>query len=716
MRRLLAPLIALLLFPLQALAQPAPVPALPDTTRITTVSLASSTCACSVGFALYGDGTDVDNWLQVWNGSNRYLSTDPQYGWTLTSTSGSIGSIARPITNAILTFTNPQTGNFTLVGARRPRRLAEFSENRGVAARDLNQALTDVVAQNREQWDKFGRTLTGVPGEALTPLPPAASRYGQILSFDVNGNPIVIPPLATLGPPSGGMPVLNVIDYSAAGIDITNGTTDAGPAFQAAINACNHCIIVVPNTNTRTGAPAVCYNIVTPVTGHGHMTIQGTTNENAHLNGTDAGSSLCMGQSSAPMFTFPGETNLDGDVNVGWSFRRLRFDGKNVAQPIIYSPEANPGRGAWSAVIEENVFSKCNPCISAQNGWDWWVRNNSFNLTGNGSTTAAIELFNSAQNYGGAGSNSWHITNNAFDTSVGRAINFNSTGIGGADQFMVLTDNKFGPQGYESITGCLFLSIVANNEFEGTTTGLSTINLTGTNGGTTGCGRNRIVGNTLAGAGVYSINDGASLDLISSNIFYIQGSGSAHINLTAASAINTVSNNKSNDGSCCNTFPMVNDLGSSNSIFGNDGSDGVVTRQFVPEKLAGTQYYAPLFSSNTYQIDGAWTTYTPTLSCLSGALSTASAFGAYKRMGNTVFVTIAPTITAHGTCTNLQATLPFTAFYAGSISGTETGVTGKAVAGAFGGNSNVVLIRLYDGTTAALDGYVPTLNGVFPSQ
>ena len=36
---------------------PPPVPALPDAPRITSYSIAASTCACSVGFAIYGDGT-----------------------------------------------------------------------------------------------------------------------------------------------------------------------------------------------------------------------------------------------------------------------------------------------------------------------------------------------------------------------------------------------------------------------------------------------------------------------------------------------------------------------------------------------------------------------------------------------------------------------------------------------------------------------------------
>lgn len=173
-----------------ALAQAPPaVPALPDSQRIATYSISSSTCACSVGFALYGSGTDVDSWIQVYINGTAYLSTDPSHGWSLSSVTGSLGSIPRPITNAILTFAVAQTGTIQIVGTERPRRLTQFPENRGVAARDLNQAVTDQMSVSRELWDKLNRSIVGQPGEVLLPLPSAASRAGQTLVFDLNGNP-----------------------------------------------------------------------------------------------------------------------------------------------------------------------------------------------------------------------------------------------------------------------------------------------------------------------------------------------------------------------------------------------------------------------------------------------------------------------------------------------------------------------------------------------
>lgn len=170
---------------------PPPVPALPDSTRLTSYSIITSTCACSVGFAIYGSGTDVDEWIQVYVNGIAYLSTDPTFGWSLSSVTGSLGSIPRPITNAVLTFNAAQTATVVIVGDERPRRLTQFPENRGVTGRDLNQAITDVVAVQRELWDKSNRSITGQPGEVFPSLPPAASRPNTYLCFDSNGLPIV---------------------------------------------------------------------------------------------------------------------------------------------------------------------------------------------------------------------------------------------------------------------------------------------------------------------------------------------------------------------------------------------------------------------------------------------------------------------------------------------------------------------------------------------
>jgi hypothetical protein len=195
LRTTLALAVALLGMTSLAVAQaPPPIPALPDAPRLTGYSLSSSTCACSVDFDIYGDGTDVDAWIDVFINGVSYPSTDMTHGWTLTSPTGSLGNIARPITDAVLTFNAPQTGTVAIVGARRPRRVSQFPEDRGIDARSLNQVITDIVAQNREQWDELATTIRGQPGEVLLPLPNAMARAGMVLGFDGNGQPIVEPP------------------------------------------------------------------------------------------------------------------------------------------------------------------------------------------------------------------------------------------------------------------------------------------------------------------------------------------------------------------------------------------------------------------------------------------------------------------------------------------------------------------------------------------
>jgi hypothetical protein len=171
---------------------PAPVPALPDSERRTSYSITASQCNCAVNFQLFGDSNDFSNWLEVFLNGVRLNFNDPVFGWTITSPTGPIGDIARPITNAVLTFNIAQTGTIQIVGARRPRRVSQFSENAGVSARNLNQALTDIVAQNRETWDKTndvtGRAVLARPGETLALLPVLASRANMGACFDSGGN------------------------------------------------------------------------------------------------------------------------------------------------------------------------------------------------------------------------------------------------------------------------------------------------------------------------------------------------------------------------------------------------------------------------------------------------------------------------------------------------------------------------------------------------
>lgn len=174
---------------------PPAVPALPDSERRTSYSLSGSTCICATNMALFASGSDVDAWLQVWVNGVRYLSTDATYGWSLSSTTGPLSTIPRPITNAVLTFNSSITGTVQITGAERPRQLSQFQENQGVPARALNQRMTEITAVERELWDKTsdlsGRGLFFAPGNITGPMPSPAACAGLILGFDATGlNPL----------------------------------------------------------------------------------------------------------------------------------------------------------------------------------------------------------------------------------------------------------------------------------------------------------------------------------------------------------------------------------------------------------------------------------------------------------------------------------------------------------------------------------------------
>jgi hypothetical protein len=100
---------------------PAPVPALPDAERRTSYSITASQCSCTVNFALFGDSTDYQSWIEVWLNGQMANYNDPALGWTITSPTGPLSTIARPITDGVLTFNLPQTG--TVVAAAPSRKI-----------------------------------------------------------------------------------------------------------------------------------------------------------------------------------------------------------------------------------------------------------------------------------------------------------------------------------------------------------------------------------------------------------------------------------------------------------------------------------------------------------------------------------------------------------------------------------------------------------------
>lgn len=125
----------------------------------------------------------------------------------------------------------------------------------------------------------------------------------------------------------------------------------------------------------------------------------------------------------------------------------------------------------------------------------------------------------------------------------------------------------------------------------------------------------------------------------------------------------------------------------------------------------------PVANGGTGDTGTAWTSYTPTLTCTGGTLTTASATGRYKVIGKTTFVTINSTITTLGSCsTALLATLPNTANSGAVLAGREFALTGKVVAGFITGSGTTVSMTFYDNTLPAANGYVVNVSGVYENQ
>lgn len=229
---------------------PAPVPALPDSERRTSYSISGSLCNCAVGFALYGDATDYANWLEV---SVNGVLLSQAGNWTISSPSGPLGPLARPITDAVLSFAVAQTGTVQIVGARRPRRVSQYNESVGVPTRNFNRDLTDIIATLREMWDKnndvTGRSVLAPAGETLALLPVKASRLSQGACFDSNGNlvPCVSIPGSTFAAGA---------NITFTGTNPTTISTASPPTYAAGANI----IFTGSNPTTISATPGTALN------------------------------------------------------------------------------------------------------------------------------------------------------------------------------------------------------------------------------------------------------------------------------------------------------------------------------------------------------------------------------------------------------------------------------------------------------------------------
>ena len=144
--------------------------------------------------------------------------------------------------------------------------------------------------------------------------------------------------------------------------------------------------------------------------------------------------------------------------------------------------------------------------------------------------------------------------------------------------------------------------------------------------------------------------------------------------------------------------------GSLNLVSADGASDLTVTFQ----ALTGT---AALTSTN-----GAWTSYTPTITASTGSFTTVSATGFYQTIGKTCFVSINITITTVGTASGLiYATLPFTSAARIQIGGwgMETSSTGNMLKGYIPPSSTQLQWTTYSNGFTIGAGYTPTMTVVY---
>lgn len=100
--------------------------------------------------------------------------------------------------------------------------------------------------------------------------------------------------------------------------------------------------------------------------------------------------------------------------------------------------------------------------------------------------------------------------------------------------------------------------------------------------------------------------------------------------------------------------------------------------------------------------DGAWTTYTPTVTAGSGTYTTMTIAGAYQRIGKTCIVRMYLQVDNKGTAAGvMNATLPFTSKNSRqSGTGADVNYTGRAVSVFLDNSTTYAGIRLYDAADA----------------
>lgn len=211
----------------------------------------------------------------------------------------------------------------------------------------------------------------------------------------------------------------------------------------------------------------------------------------------------------------------------------------------------------------------------------------------------------------------------------------------------------------------------------------TTLTVTGTTGVTLP------VSGTLAALGV--VQTWTGVQSFASSTVVLNGSVSGSTTLNANST-----------GSFIATLPAVTD-----TLVSKTSTDTLTNKTF---NTAGT---GNTFTVNGVSLDTAWTSYTPTLSCGSGTLTSAVATGFYKQVGKSVTTRIEGVITTNGTCAGrLEATLPV-AVAAGTINQALSGWISSSAAVAAAGiapGTSTTKVLMFSATGTYPGGSGVTLN------
>jgi hypothetical protein len=149
--------------------------------------------------------------------------------------------------------------------------------------------------------------------------------------------------------------------------------------------------------------------------------------------------------------------------------------------------------------------------------------------------------------------------------------------------------------------------------------------------------------------------------------------------------------------------------GSGVAVSGTDGAANMV----ADNSYAANWTFTPPGSQGSYE-GTTWATYTPSVSCQSGSLTSYTASGLYQRLGKVITLEVTATLTNAGTCGGaLIFSLPRTA--SGQAHGIgKDNYGGATLLGLIQGGS--FYVTKYDGSSDATTNYTPGVTIVYEAQ